>query len=114
MVIQILSSESQVVFPVRVTPKGGSNCVLPGSDDAQAVRIKVSAAPEDGKANLAVLKVMAEVLELPKSCLQIVRGEKSREKQVGIEVQTVQEAEALYKRLVSVFGGYGYVFKRRE
>lgn len=82
--IQIRSLENQWVLPVRVTPRGGRDCILPFQEGDLSIRIKVSAPPEDGKANLAVIRLLADVLGVPKSALTVLRGQQSREKQIGI------------------------------
>ncbi|KAJ8132662.1 hypothetical protein O1611_g965 [Lasiodiplodia mahajangana] len=50
----------------------------------EAVELCVSAPPQDGKANKAVLEVLSEVLGIPKSDLQITHGMKSRDKTVSL------------------------------
>jgi len=45
----------------------------------------VTAAPEKGKVNAAVIEVLAEALGLPKSALRIVSGETSPLKTVEID-----------------------------
>jgi uncharacterized protein YggU (UPF0235/DUF167 family) len=47
--------------------------------------VQVTAAPEKGKANAAVVDVLAEALDLPKSALRIVSGETSPLKTVEID-----------------------------
>ena len=49
---------------VRVTPKAARNAVIAGS---AGLRVNVTAAPEDGKANQAVVKLLAAALGVPKS-----------------------------------------------
>jgi len=56
------------------------------SVDDEAVEICVSAPPREGEANKAVVKVLSEVLDLPKSDLQITQGHKSRAKTVAVDV----------------------------
>lgn len=48
------------------------------------VVVKVNAPPEDGKANAAVLEVVAEFFGVPRSRVSIVRGETSRHKEIAI------------------------------
>jgi uncharacterized protein YggU (UPF0235/DUF167 family) len=47
--------------------------------------VQVTAAPKKGKANAAVIEVLAEALDLPKSALRIVSGETSPLKTVEID-----------------------------
>jgi uncharacterized protein (TIGR00251 family) len=98
-VIAVSISENRLLIPVFVTPRGGKNCLLSFEADDDAVKIKVSAPPEDGKANAAVLKLLADVLKLPKSRLSVVAGEKSRHKRIAAMLQTSEEAALLLNRL---------------
>jgi uncharacterized protein YggU (UPF0235/DUF167 family) len=71
---------------LRVTPKAARErlTVGPGPDGATVVRVWVAAAPEDGAANAAVLRLLARALGLPRSALSIERGAASREKLIRI------------------------------
>tara|TARA_R110000850_G_scaffold18370_11_gene55858 strand:- start:659 stop:949 length:291 start_codon:yes stop_codon:yes gene_type:complete len=71
---------------VKVTPNAGENSIsISGkSGSGAALLVRVTATPEDGKANLAVLKLMSEALGLPKTSLAIVRGNNARTKVVAI------------------------------
>ncbi len=62
---------------VRVTPKAARNKVEMVEG---ALRIHVTVVPEDGKANKAVIKLLADALGVAKSRLELVRGARSRDK----------------------------------
>jgi hypothetical protein len=49
-----------------------------------AWKVRVSQAPEDGKANAAVVRLLAETLELPSRDVEIVSGHASRDKTVAV------------------------------
>lgn len=98
--IQIRISEDGLFLPVKVTPKGGRDVILPYCDGDDALKLKVSAPPEDGKANLAVIQLLSKALDIPKSRIEIHQGEKSRNKQVRIQLQT--NPESLIDRLASL------------
>ena len=66
---------------VRVAPKASSNRIVKKAD---LWRVYVTAAPEDGKANAAVLKLLAKELGVPKTSLRISKGETSRDKTVEV------------------------------
>lgn len=74
------------ILSVRVTPKASSNRIkieeMP--DGSTRYRVYVTVAAEDGKANEAVLKLLAETLGLPKSALVIMRGTLSQNKIIKI------------------------------
>ena len=66
---------------VRVTPNAKTDAIV--IDEGQ-VKVRVTAVPEDGKANKAVIALMAKALGVSKSSVVIVRGETSREKLLQI------------------------------
>ena len=68
---------------VKVAP-GARADVLVGWREG-VLRVRVRAAPEAGKANDAVCRLLAGVLGLPPSAVVIARGATSREKLVRIE-----------------------------
>lgn len=62
---------------VRVTPKAARNAV---TEAETGLKISVTTVPEDGKANAAVIKLLAHALGVPKSSLTLTRGATSRDK----------------------------------
>lgn len=72
---------------VRVTPGSKKNEIAglwrgPGGETRLAV--KVTAAPDKGRANAAVLKLLSKSLDIPKSALVIASGASSRLKTLEI------------------------------
>lgn len=71
--------------------KGISITVVPKSSregiflDGDTIKVCVHAAPVDGEANSAVKETLSDVLDIPKSKILILQGEKSRHKVVSIE-----------------------------
>ena len=53
-------------------------------DENGVYRVHITAAPVDGAANVAVIKMLAEHFGVPKSQITIIRGETSRDKIVEI------------------------------
>jgi uncharacterized protein (TIGR00251 family) len=49
------------------------------------VKLKIAAPPVEGAANKAVLEFIAEHLEIPRSAVALVNGEKSRVKTIEID-----------------------------
>lgn len=79
---------------VRVQTKASSNLALDFRNGV--LRVRVAAPPIDGKANAAVLDVVAKFLGVPRKDARIIRGATSREKM--IEVENIDE-EFLLRRL---------------
>src|SRR5206468_1673477 len=66
-----------------------------------ALKVAVSAAPEKGRANRAVERLLAEALDWRVSAVSIVAGEKSRDKVVEIRGL---EREEIRRRLSEILG----------
>ena len=63
---------------LRVTPRAGRTALARADDGALAAR--VTAPPEDGKANEAVRKLLAKALRVAPSRLTLVGGATARDK----------------------------------
>jgi len=73
---------------IRLTPKGGRNAidgVETLSDGKSVLKARVSAVPEDGKANIALIKLIAETFACPVSTIAIVSGATARIKTLRIK-----------------------------
>lgn len=73
---------------LRVTPNASRDAIegVETRDDGQArLRLRVTAQPEKGKANKAVVAMLSKALRLPKSALSVTSGETARDKTVRIE-----------------------------
>ncbi|SMX31819.1 DUF167 domain-containing protein [Actibacterium lipolyticum] len=62
---------------LRVTPKASRNAV---KQEKGGLRVYVTTVPEGGKANAAVVKLLAKAVGVPKTRLRLVRGQTSRDK----------------------------------
>lgn len=68
---------------VKVTPKARKEGIE-GLNAAGELVVKVRAAPEDGKANAAVLTLLADAFDLPRSRLEVARGAAARHKIIAL------------------------------
>ena len=92
-----------VVIACRLTPKGGRDAidgVATLSDGTRVLLVRVRTAPEDGKANVALCKLIASSLGVAASKTRLVAGAKSRLKQVAV----TGEPGVLVARLEAVRG----------
>ena len=83
---------------VRLTPKASRERVeglAAEADGGVALKVSVTAVPEDGKANAALVKLLAKAWRVPKSSLDIVQGATDRRKVILI----TGDAEQLRQRL---------------
>lgn len=77
-----------VAFAVRLTPKGGRDAIegwaVVAAGDA-VLKARVAALPEKGKANKALIALLAETLGVPRSSVRLLSGESARLKAVLVE-----------------------------
>ena len=83
----------RVIFTIRVMPRASANSV--GGVRGGALVVRVTAPPVDGKANDAVLAVLAQALGVPRSGVRVEAGTAARTKRVSAP----REAEAALERL---------------
>jgi len=67
------------------------------SDGDACLKARVTAVPEEGKANKALIALLAKTLKIPKSSISILTGETSRKKILRI----MGNPEDLQKNLLS-------------
>ncbi len=67
-----------MIVNIRVIPRARRNQITVDTDGT--VRVHTTAAPADGAANEAVIKMLAEHFKVPKTSINIIRGSTSRNK----------------------------------
>ncbi len=78
-----LAFERSLLVAVKVTARASSSEVLGLADDG-ALRVRIAALPEKGKANEEVRSLLSRYFGVAKSKVQIVSGETSTRKRVRI------------------------------
>ena len=78
---------------IRIQPRASKNSIVVMEDGG--LKIRLTAPPVDGAANEALIKYLAEVLDVGRSQITIVIGHTSREKIVRIEGMSEAEARRL-------------------
>jgi uncharacterized protein (TIGR00251 family) len=77
---------------LRVSPGASRSRVVGRLGDAWKVRI--GAPPENGKANDALVGLLAETLDVPRSSIDVVSGHTSRDKTVEVRGRSEADVEA--------------------
>lgn len=85
-----------IILNVHVMPRAHRNEVVGVSGDA--VRVRLTAPPVEGKANKVLVDFLAEELGIPRSSIEIVGGLSSRNKKVRLRGVTRTQIEKMVKK----------------
>ena len=88
---------------VRLTPNGGRDGidgVESGADGQDHLKVRVRAVPEKGKANQALITVLAKEIGVAKGRISFLSGETQRKKILRIDA----DPEDVLKRLAELVG----------
>ena len=93
-----------LLLSVRVTPKSSRDEVAglhTAADGSVSLAVKVTAVPDKGRANKAVIETLAKACRMPKSAFRLVAGETDRNKTLlvtgnpaGLEAMIAQKVNA--------------------
>jgi len=93
--IKLRAVEGGIVVSVKVQPNASKDRVV--GEHADQIKIAVTVAPEKGKANKAVIKILSQRLGIKNSDMQIISGQTSRDKKVFIKNITEEDITGLFK-----------------
>jgi uncharacterized protein (TIGR00251 family) len=97
-VIRLEDVATGTIILIRAQPGARKNAVL-GEHDG-ALKIAVTAPPDKGKANAAIVDVLAATFNIPKSVIELVSGQTSRQKKFLLNGVTLDNAEQIAARLL--------------
>lgn len=80
--LDIREVNGEVFFKVRVMPRASRDGVVGIYEDA--IKIRLTAAPLEGKANEACRALLAKILSVPRSQVEIFSGHTSRNKVIKV------------------------------
>ena len=94
-----VNDDGSIVLSVHVQPGAGRSAVVGRHGDA--VKVKVAAPPEQGRANDALLAMVAQHLGLKAAQVELVSGASSRAKKVRISGVEEDDVAAALERLLA-------------
>ena len=74
----------KIIIKVKICPNSSKNEII--KEDG-FLKIKVTAQPIENKANLALIKLLSKEFKIPKTSIEIIKGETSKEKLVSFSTQ---------------------------
>jgi uncharacterized protein (TIGR00251 family) len=80
--IDFREKDGAIVFTVRVVPPAAKSEIV--GEHAGALKVRLAAPPVDGAANEELIKLLAKRLRTAKSNVEILSGQTSKTKQIGV------------------------------
>ncbi len=78
-----MKKEEGLTVSLKISPNASKNEIIKTHD---GVKIKITAPPVDGKANKCLIEFLSKTFKIPKSSIEILRGETSKEKTLLIKI----------------------------
>lgn len=94
--LELTQTPQGVILLVKAQPGARKNEVA-GERNGRLI-VKCTQAPEKGKANDAIIEILAKALDVRKSRISLVSGQTNSEKKFLIEDATIEEVERLGSR----------------
>lgn len=79
-----MSKEDGLIIKLKISPNASKNEII---KTEEGVKVKITAQPVDGKANKALIEFLSKHFKIPKSSIEILRGETSKEKTLLIKTR---------------------------
>lgn len=86
-----IEKDGAVIVDVHVMPNAPQT-LIQGLHDG-ALRVRLKAPPVDGKANLALQAWLAQTLGVPRTSVELIRGDTARRKQLRVAASHVKAAD---------------------
>lgn len=79
-----MNNNDELVVSLKISPNSSKNEIIKNDDGT--IKVKITAPPVDGKANKCLIEFLSKTFRIPKTSIQILRGETSKEKTLLIKV----------------------------
>ncbi len=81
-----------ILITITVVPSSGKQGFV--RDAAHSIKCFLKSAPEKGKANVELIKLLSKQLKLSQGLITIIRGQTSRKKTIRIDVDLEEQVIA--------------------
>ena len=91
----IKETDDGILFDLKVIPKSSKNDIIYEGD---VLKLKITALPIDNKANKVLVEYLSKYLKVPKSSIDVVKGQTTKEKKIFINVPlTAKRSEIMHR-----------------
>jgi len=91
--LQATETKDGVILPVKAQPNASQDKIV--GEHAGKLKVAITAAPEKGKANKAIEKLLAKKLNVRPTSVSVIAGHTSRDKKVLIGDTRLPDVQSL-------------------
>lgn len=77
-----MKKDDELIIKLKISPNASRNEIIKTDE---GVKVKITAQPIDGKANKCLIEFLSKIFKVPKTSIEILRGETSKEKTLLIK-----------------------------
>ena len=92
----IKDTQNGLLVTIKISPNSKTNEIIKNDTET---KIKITAQPIDGKANKGLIEFLSKKFKIPKTSIQIVKGETSKEKTILFVTSDEEKIDSLKKTL---------------
>ena len=85
-------SKDGIILQLRISPNASKNEII---RTEEILKVKITAQPIDGKANKALIEFLSKSFKIPKSSIEILKGETSKDKTILIKTFDREKIEKI-------------------
>ena len=94
----ITIKENGVLIKLRISPNASKNQII---FDGDIIKLKVTAQPIENKANKAVVEFLSKTFKIPKTSIEIVKGETSKDKTIFLSTTDKEKINNIVSALTN-------------
>lgn len=92
----IKQTSDGLIIKVKIVPNSSKNDIVL---EEEFIKVKVTAQPIENKANKALIEFLSKTFKIPKTSIEILKGETSKEKTLLLKVLDKNKSDNIITRL---------------
>lgn len=92
----IRETETGIIVRLKIVPNSSKNEIIL---EDEFIKVKVTAQPIENKANKALVEFLSKQFKIPKSCIEILKGDTSKEKTILFNTKDEEKRRNLVTQL---------------
>lgn len=85
-----------LIIKVKIVPNSSKNDIIL---EDEFIKVKVTAQPIENKANKALVEFLSKTFKIPKTYIEILKGDTSKEKTILLKTTDLEKRQEIISRL---------------